>query len=393
MAKAESSSARPSIGIIADDLTGAAELAGVAWRYGFSAEIHTDCKGPPCAEVVALDTDSRHCNALEATRRVQAAALHMKSWGVKWIYKKVDSVLRGNIVIEVEAILATLKQDRALLVPANPQLGRTIRDGTCFVAGTPLHQTDFRNDPQHPRLVSQVLDLLGGYGSSPISNRRLQDEMPDNGITIGNASSTRDLQLWAKKLDPTTLAVGGAEFFAAILGTRGRFSEPQRLMWSPGAEGRSLFVCGSMSASAMEFLKDCRRRGLPVVALPAVLLQAEVAPHEVVQTWANEINAAFQQDARVVAAIEMPYAEGKADTLTAHLVAAVKAVVAKVSLSHINAEGGATAAALIRALGWSRLAVVGELSPGIVTTRAEANTCVALTIKPGSYRWPDTLCS
>jgi len=92
-----------------------------------------------------------------------------------------------------------------------------------------------------------------------------------------------------------------------------------------------------------------------------------------------------------VVALEMPPTPGKADTLMALLVAAIKTVATEVSLAQINAEGGATAAALVRALGWNRLRVVGELSPGVVTTSPAQNAAVDLTIKPGSYQWPTAL--
>ena len=390
MAKAESLSTKPSVGIIADDLTGAAELAGAAWRHGLSAEILTDFNGVPDADVVALDTDSRHCVGREAARRVRAAALQLKAWGVQRIYKKVDSVLRGNIVAEVEALMATLKQQRALLVPANPQLGRTIRDGTYFVAGVPLHLTDFRNDPQHPRRVSQVRELLDSHDGR-ISCGRPQDPLPTAGILIGDVGSTSDLQMWVERLDATTLAVGGAEFFAATLGAEGHRPDPRRLGSNGDREGRSLFVCGSMSASALEFLQNCKRRGMPVLPLPPALLRAEACPEKLLESWADGIVAASQGHRQVVAAIELAFVKGKEDILTAFLVAAVKAALIKASFTHIYAEGGATAAALIRALGWGRLAVVGELSPGIVTMRAQTNPAIALTIKPGSYHWPDAL--
>ncbi|MCX6896431.1 MAG: four-carbon acid sugar kinase family protein, partial [Verrucomicrobia bacterium] len=194
MPSAANSPAKPLVGIIADDLTGAAELAGVAWRLGFTAEIHADSTGTTSAEVIAIDTDSRHCDATEATRRVAAAAQHLKALGVEWIYKKVDSVLRGSVLVETEALLDVLKLNRALLVPANPGLGRVIRDGKYFIAGTPVHETDFRNDPQHPRTSAQVLEMLGRSATRSIIVCRPDQPLPAGGIVVGEAAAKEDLQ-------------------------------------------------------------------------------------------------------------------------------------------------------------------------------------------------------
>src|SRR5262245_26042141 len=110
------------IGVIADDLTGAAELSGDGLRYGLSAEVVTalDIRGE--AALLCIDTDSRNCLPAEAARRATDAASKLTESRAEWIYKKVDSVLRGHIVVELEAMINQLGLKRALLVPANPSL-------------------------------------------------------------------------------------------------------------------------------------------------------------------------------------------------------------------------------------------------------------------------------
>ena len=90
------------IGVIADDLTGAAELGarGIAPRIA-RGNHRENRKGPvgvpqdgsPNADLICVDTDSRSCTAAEAGRRAAAAAKQLAAAGAKWIYKKVDSVL------------------------------------------------------------------------------------------------------------------------------------------------------------------------------------------------------------------------------------------------------------------------------------------------------------
>src|SRR5690349_16372709 len=96
------------IGVIADDLTGAAEIGGIGLRHGLKAEVilQGECGGE--ADLLCVDTDSRSRSEKEAARRAAAAARTLRKAGAVWIYKKVDSVLRGNVLVEIRAIQKAL---------------------------------------------------------------------------------------------------------------------------------------------------------------------------------------------------------------------------------------------------------------------------------------------
>jgi D-threonate/D-erythronate kinase len=381
--------ARPKIGIIADDLTGAAELAGVAWRFGFTAELHTGLNRVPHSEVLAIDTDSRHCTEAEATRRVTAATRCLELLGVEWIYKKVDSVLRGCVLPEIQAILRVLRLKRALLVPANPSRGRIIQHGIYLIDGTPVDQTDFRNDPQHPRNSSLVLEILGDKGSAIVSICRPDEPLPALGVVIGEAAAPADLQVWAGRLEATILPAGAAEFFAAILESgKGAAHFPARPISLRSVDGPALFVCGSKSASTQGFLDDCRRRGCPVVRMPEAFFQKSGFRATLMRQWAREVTTAFERCPRVVVAIDQPAREGSAEIFGEILVTVVKLVLSQVPVKQINVEGGATASLLMRVMGWSCLSLMQEVSPGVVMLRVGSSIPIAITIKPGSYEWP-----
>ena len=117
------------IGVIADDLTGAAEIGAVGLRHGLRAEVVLEGAPGGDADLICVDTDSRSCDPIEAGQRARNAALMLKNSGTEWIYKKTDSVLRGNVTPEIEAIVKQLGLSGALLVPANPSLGRTVVNG------------------------------------------------------------------------------------------------------------------------------------------------------------------------------------------------------------------------------------------------------------------------
>src|SRR5690606_17625476 len=107
-AENQSQIANVMIGVIADDLSGAAEIGAVGLRHGLSAEIVVGGQPSGHADIVCVDTDSRSRTSEEAAQRVTAAARLLKDAGADWIYKKVDSVLRGHVVVEIDALMAAL---------------------------------------------------------------------------------------------------------------------------------------------------------------------------------------------------------------------------------------------------------------------------------------------
>ena len=182
------------IGVIADDLTGAAELGAVGLRHGLSAEVVANGNPSGEADLVCVDTDSRSQSPVEAARRVTAAVNMLQQAGAEWIYKKVDSVLRGQVMAEVEAMMQQLGFERALLAPANPSLGRTIRDGKYFIRGKLIHKTEFARDPQFPRTSARVLELLKTPQTFAINVCTLRDAMPETGIILAEAASPQDVR-------------------------------------------------------------------------------------------------------------------------------------------------------------------------------------------------------
>ena len=137
----------PTLGIIADDLSGAAECAShVLVRVSRSTVVlvseSPQRRGPTLVEpdtVLTVDTDSRRRVGADAVRAVRAAAALVT--GAPVVVKKVDSLLRGHLGVEVAALADELQRTPVVAV-ANPALGRVVRDGVLHVGGTPLHETD-----------------------------------------------------------------------------------------------------------------------------------------------------------------------------------------------------------------------------------------------------------
>jgi D-threonate/D-erythronate kinase len=429
------------IGVIADDLTGAAEIGAVGVRHGLRAEIivaglgfrrqafrhRKPAKaGTPKADLVCVDTDSRAAAPEEAARRAAAAAKLLRQAGAKWIYKKVDSVLRGNVLAEIEAIMREMERrspdrlagkirvhlgagrktgaPRVLLHPANPSLGRIIRNGKYFVGGKLIHKTEFARDPAHPRWTADVCALLNGSAANLIRVCKLRDPLPDEGVVICESTSPRDVQLWAERTNSATLLAGGAEFFAALLAARlGAPASRRRVSRRPILKlagetpalprERELFVCGSTSASSKKFISAARRAGTPIFSLPGKLASGADFTHAAAKAISEQVAAAFQSKPRVIlqtglrAIREAPVAR----KLSGHLTQLAEAVLKRARISHVYAEGGATAVELVRRMKWTRLKVLREVAPGVATLLVEGRKPMLLTSKPGSYVWPEEI--
>jgi uncharacterized protein YgbK (DUF1537 family) len=395
------------IGVIADDLTGAAELSGVGLRYGLQSEVvaaglesrlqasprdgPAEAGTPNGPDLLCVDTDSRTCPAAEASRRAAEAAGKLTASRAEWIYKKVDSVLRGHILVELEALMNQRGLKRALLVPANPSLGRVVRNGHYFVWGKPIHETDFRFDPEFPRRTSSVRKLLGTPGSQAIQVCGTRDRSPLAGIIIGEAESTDDLRHWASQSPGGTLLAGAAEFFATVLEASGYHVAPSVGHRPHVPVGKpELFVCGSASEACQGFLAESKRRGVPVFGLPEEFARGDEFTLEQRERLAERVADTIGRSPRVILEIGLqPVSDPRvARQLANQLAELARAVLLRARLENVYAEGGATGASLLRSMSWRRLQAVRELAPGVVTFQVEGDLSCLLTLKPGSYLWP-----
>lgn len=120
--------------IIADDLTGACDT-GVKFRQlGLKTKVLVSPDSAPAlradsASVISINTDTRSSDGEEAAAVVEKLAGQLVSQGDYFYYKKVDSVLRGNIGSELDALFRVLKPDFALIAPAFPATGRWLKNG------------------------------------------------------------------------------------------------------------------------------------------------------------------------------------------------------------------------------------------------------------------------
>src|SRR3982751_1934411 len=162
-------SSSPQILVLADDLTGALESGAAFAQRGIHGDVAL-LKPKPCGKPVqVIDTETRHVSEAEAISRIEQVA---SSANVRWIYKKTDSTLRGNIRAELHALSLL---GPVLYVPAYPQLERTLKDGCLHVYGIPVEQTPFAADPLHPVRNGSIAALLAGTSNITICDGNTEE--------------------------------------------------------------------------------------------------------------------------------------------------------------------------------------------------------------------------
>lgn len=332
--------------VIADDLSGAAELAGIAAARGYRTEVQTRFVPESEAEVVALDTDTRLCSERDAVRIVRQAAAEVAEAGPEWIFKKTDSVLRGHVRAEIEGILAVTDLSRCLLMPANPSKQRTIQGGRYSIAGIPVDRTVFGSDPDFPIQTADVRSMLGDSALIRIPDVEKSSDFPrvrENGV----------------------LPAGGADYFAALL-------PPKEITECRESAGRVLIVSGSLASWQSGLADQMQGRGFLV--------------HTIDSEWDPK---AWERTDRLLLAIGSIQEDGEEHSLLERLVERATLLVGEDANCRIALEGGATAIAFLRRMGWNRFEAVPENHVGVGSLRAP--TGAILSVKPGSYPWPESL--
>ena len=129
------------IAVIADDITGAAEIAGIGYDYGLKVVLTRQLEDHlPACDLLVCITNTRSLPKEEAISQSLALGKKLTALGIDTLFKKTDSVLRGHVLAELEALLEATDKQGALLLPANPSLGRQIIGGIYYVNQQPIIQ-------------------------------------------------------------------------------------------------------------------------------------------------------------------------------------------------------------------------------------------------------------
>jgi uncharacterized protein YgbK (DUF1537 family) len=376
-----------SILIIADDLSGAADCAIGFASTGYRTVVTLDmpAQGPDvaCADVIAVDTDTRRLTPAEAAQRTSAAWQALRKPGRR-LYKKIDSTLRGNWAAEVAALqpLAGL----AIVAPAFPAMGRTLLGGRVFVRGEPLETTDTWKLEN----AGRTADLHAMLAQAGVSTAQLDvDALRDDGQTLMAriaavaASGTQALVVDAEtKDDLIALARTTAQMDTALfwVGSGGLAREIASLegLFGPHAvrEGASaserqqqeapvLVLVGSLSTVSERQCAMLRERAgmIELTVPPAVLRGGE--RHADLSQWQTRIGDALGTGRDLLLRIGSDDAFDPAEgaLLSAALARLVKPHFA--TLGGLIATGGETARAMLSEVGIGSVELIAEIEAGM----------------------------
>ncbi|MDK2986240.1 MAG: D-threonate/D-erythronate kinase [Clostridia bacterium] len=157
------------LGIIADNLIGSNDTGVQFSKYGLSTVVISEREKlnqyKNNATVISVNTNTRMLDAQEASKHVRNVTKILKNMGLNHFYKKIDSTLRGNIAVEIEAMMLELGLEMGILVPSFPANGRIVENGYLL--------TKRENNSLFP--VCHVPSLLQNETDKPISLINLSD--------------------------------------------------------------------------------------------------------------------------------------------------------------------------------------------------------------------------
>lgn len=214
--------------VIADDFTGANDAGSGLAQAGARVHVLFGTAAPQpdeAADVLVISTDSRAVSATQAAERVTQVVQHYAAQLQQgWLFKKIDSTLRGNVGAETVAALRASSKKMALVAPAVPRLGRTTREGSVWVNQRLLNDTEFASDPKTPILSARILDQMQIDGME-IDLATLRSDRLDavlaaaQGVVVVDAETEADLARLitaAARLAEKPLLVGAAGLSDAL---------------------------------------------------------------------------------------------------------------------------------------------------------------------------------
>ena len=241
--------------IVADDFTGALDTGvqfaaqGVQTRVLVGAHVELTTHE---ATVLVVDTETRHLPPDEAYDIIARLIERARRAGVRYIYKKTDSALRGNIGAELAAVLNASGCRQLPFLPAFPQIGRITREGVHYVKGIPVAESPFGMDPFEPvkhSIVTKVIAEQCNLNATSFPALTEADNVPeDTGILVFDAADTDDLYCTGRKLLEQRglhIMAGCAGFAAVLPKLLGIAIETSRSL--PTLNPRLLVGCGSVN--------------------------------------------------------------------------------------------------------------------------------------------------
>ncbi len=427
-------------GAVADDFTGATDLAAALHSRGLRAAVVIGDRPVPDEEVAGLDAvvvalKSRTAPVEEAVGASLGAADRLLGWGADRFYLKYcstfDSTDEGNIGPVLDALRERLGTDRSVVVPAFPGTGRTVRDGSLWVGDDLLEDSSMRHHPLTPMTRSRLRDLLAPQTTATVTEIRLDvvrrgadalrqalDAAPA-GYLVVDAVEDDDLRAIAQATAGHRLVSGGAGLAlgldpvvpdtpvaagAGTAGTRAADAADAAVPF-PSFSRRRLVVCGSASTTTQAQVAAAVAAGHPTrkVDIAQALADPEAETASLAE-WVRGLDDAsvpvvysVGQPSDVVPAGALPAgalpaggagaAVSAAEVVETVLSGLVLDLVADGTVDQVVVAGGETSGAVVSSLGVGLLTIGPLLAPGVCWSAATTDDGreVALVLKSGNF--------
>lgn len=409
----------PNTIVIADDVTGANDIGIMYAKAGLSAFVYSYGDGNkqeylPC-DALIIDTDSRFDTCETAYRKVYNALKNApKEEAVQFIDKQC-SVFRGNIGAEFDAMMDALEEEFAVVVLGFPNNGRTTLHHIHYVHGTPLEDSQFKNDPVHPMTCSDLVEILQRQtkrkvgainyevycgGEAAVKEALLQAKKEYNYV-IMDVRDNSDLSLLAKVLKNQRMLCGSSalsEYLAMLEAERSGEHTKKNLYVK---RQKAFCMAGSLTPQTIAQTDYMKQKGYPVYTLDTTkLLDATERAAEMKRLYAQICKAYETEDFVMIHSMNTPEEvartkelaskAGISNTEVSSLVSEALSEVTKWAvedhaLRRIIVCGGDTSASLCARLGIRGMRVLEEIEAGLPTCESVDGPHYRMVLKSGSF--------
>ncbi|WNJ89031.1 3-oxo-tetronate kinase [Bosea sp. 685] len=414
------------LGVIADDMTGATDVALMLNRAGMrTVQVigapSTRASGAgaslPDADAVVVALKSRTNPVAEAVADSLAACEALLAAGAKQILFKYcstfDSTAEGNIGPVADALMRRLGAEMAIICPAFPANGRSIYQGYLFVGAVPLHESSMKDHPLTPMRDSNLMRLMGAQTKAPVGHVGYATVLAGaEAVTarfaalagegaryvVTDALTNDDLMVLGKAVAGHVLLTGGS---GIAMGLPQNFREAGLLRQRAAPvslsapKGRAGIISGSCSTATRGQIKAAVAAGYPALKVDPLALTAGTQTAALLAAWAlaqpqdKPFLLYSSDDPAEVAAIQDKLGRDKAGETVEHAFAETARLLADGGVSKLLVAGGETSGAVVQGLDIRTLEIGPEIDPGVPWTRVVAGPDLVIALKSGNFGTPD----
>lgn len=390
------------LGCIADDFTGATDLAGLLRRSGASVKLHFGLPDHPCDGSADIEIVALKCRTEPVAKAIadcSQAARWLLAGGAESLYWKYcstfDSTAQGNIGPVAEALMSITGQTQALYCPAFPENGRSVFMGNLFVGEQLLSESSLKDHPLTPMTDSNLVRVLEPQvnGSVGLWNRIQQADnqpMPDTTHIIADAVEFNDLVRLIEKTPESVLLTGGSALALPIPDKLGLSSTDP--VADPQPAKSAIIFSGSCSQMTNRQVSEWKASN-PSYQLKPSELNAEAI--EQCLKWidnlgANEVGLVYATDTpEAVKASQAKLGVAAAGELVEQAMATLAQQAYIRGVRRFIVAGGETSGAVTQALGVREVLIGKEICPGVPWVYSGSDKDpVALALKSGNFGSP-----